>query len=439
MADADWNHFCNEDNLRFRAACYEAVPPAERPISRHVVRRLAQCDDTRAICEDLAASKGGPFVDEDAQFAALVAAPRWKALVAEKVDEAQRWSDFWDGLFKTPSSGRQPGPASAPNRRRKLKELSDWLADHGGLVISRAAGVAVTGSLSVILTLRLADKAGLEIPIHPKLEGGTLTLTILPSPNPVPVPVSISVLPNAPVPVSLSPSSPTPPSNTGGTTVVVGSAFLDPLVKATAQNGKQIELAAGGIGELLTAVNRLAKPASEVAADVRSVKDAVGRVQDSAQAGAAEAKQIREAATALHGAVGDTAKTLHADATGFAQSPIESAMTLTDGVPRRHELRWIGSRGEVSTCFVELSARPSAADAHVTVKALGPGCPFETMEATIAKGKSSPLGGLPFTIAVDSTRRRLLGARQTALSIQRVVGAQAPDREAANAAGSGQH
>ena len=34
MGEQDWRHYCSEDDLRFRAACYEAVLPDARPIHR---------------------------------------------------------------------------------------------------------------------------------------------------------------------------------------------------------------------------------------------------------------------------------------------------------------------------------------------------------------------------------------------------------------------
>src|SRR6266705_761374 len=110
--DEGWRHYCSEDTLRFRAACYDVVPPTARPIRRHVVRRLAASEDTKAIWESLSLGVAGSAAAEDKRFEALVADPRWRALVAEKVDEARRWPDLLGGLFRR---GRQ---AEAEHRDR---------------------------------------------------------------------------------------------------------------------------------------------------------------------------------------------------------------------------------------------------------------------------------------------------------------------------------
>jgi hypothetical protein len=53
MAEPGSGHYCNADNLRFRAAGYEAVPATAWPIRRPMVRRLPQSADTKAIWESL--------------------------------------------------------------------------------------------------------------------------------------------------------------------------------------------------------------------------------------------------------------------------------------------------------------------------------------------------------------------------------------------------
>ncbi len=134
MDEPGWGHYCDEDNLRFRAACYDVVPPAVRPIRRHVVRRLARSDDTKAIWESLPPGDDRSSLPDDKRFAALVADPRWQALVAERVDEARRWSDFWSGFLEKGHGDQRPGPASA-DKRPDLREVWEWIADHGGLVL----------------------------------------------------------------------------------------------------------------------------------------------------------------------------------------------------------------------------------------------------------------------------------------------------------------
>jgi hypothetical protein len=84
MADFLWDTHRQEEDLWFREACDAAAEPAVRPLSRRVLRRLAETEEARLVWSRVA----GQCRVESAMvfFTRLVTDARWRTLVSEAVE-----------------------------------------------------------------------------------------------------------------------------------------------------------------------------------------------------------------------------------------------------------------------------------------------------------------------------------------------------------------
>jgi hypothetical protein len=90
MSDFLWDARRQEQDMWFREACDAAAEPGARPVSRGVLRGLAEAEEARAVWCRVAGLSGAasPIVF----FERLVEDARWKALVSECVDADRRRS-----------------------------------------------------------------------------------------------------------------------------------------------------------------------------------------------------------------------------------------------------------------------------------------------------------------------------------------------------------
>jgi hypothetical protein len=394
-------------DVRFRAACNEAVGADKRPLKSRVLRRLAEGEEPKTVWRDVAgrpkhhdAATAGSIPDSaqlDAFFADLAADTRWRLLVVEHCDAERRWSELWTQRFQ---------------------RIKEWFlaliekAKDPELPMPKGATAAMatfTVGATYLVTFGVEPPPRVTIPIELQAPAEHTVLAIrLEQPPTASFPIRFTV-PTEPLKI-----------NVGAT--VEGAAAGEALTSIAEEvrlGRKALSTASGGVATVSQEMERtraLIDPdTGGIGRDLRALTESVGRLDKSAGTGV----------TYVTASGLDGMPAWNLVSTQAQDGQVVARVTLEEQSKSRAELSWV-SAGRVVECPIELT--PHAIGDVVEVALAGDEC-AAALPAVLSMRRDVPtrLGSLPFSVVVNRIDRRLGPNRAYVSVLRRQV---ADEREA---------